>query len=435
MSAPVTAYHTEQFHETDTVVVSSYPIAKYFNSDAFLKSRFYLDWLYRIGEGENTQWGFIGGCDVGSENSLMHKRSFSTLKGLTERYYSDAGLNTLSFIEAILNSPEGSSIDVYVLTSYFSQSDVVRLYWRLEGSSGAYNEIINNSLISHPINEPPRVVSFDAGNNSIPTGVLLEVYAEIENYEGIYKSDTVIISVESHSVDITINFKSLNTIGTVAQGEIEITMSVADKAKIGIGGDAVWYVKFSAIIGVFEGDVLDDNDGAMDLDVYSYYVFNVTLNWYDPNISGSYYLALTDLPSIVNGYNVNWNIINPGREGTVSMNFDNTFELRKSIYGTNTWYMYAYNYDWVEAGGIIPTFNFAMYDGTTFIDNRIVGCYFFTEDYNFPVLGYGDVAEQFTYLRSIGDIPSNVNRVVLLSYNEGLPVGYNYNVNSSQFNF
>lgn len=205
MAAPIEAYHTEELHTTDTVVVNSYPIAKFTDSVAVLKSRFYLDWLLRISEGANEEWGFIGGCTNGSVNANMHSRGVMTFKGGNEVYYIDAGLNTKAKGTSIFSQLEGGALGVNVTPAYYSTSHSIRLFWRLSPSSSPYN-VTSWKPVSHPDGQSIVTTYFGATEFSLPTGVLLEVYAEVQNDEGTTTTTTYEVSIGSDNVpvDVTI---------------------------------------------------------------------------------------------------------------------------------------------------------------------------------------------------------------------------------------
>lgn len=181
------------------------------------KTLFYLDHIHPVQIGA-TVVGFIGACEVGSANYLMHNTArLGNLRKLKElsagdwreyRLFMDGGLNTKALpINAPHNRLEGSAVDVTVRPAVFVAPTTVKLYYRPASVDdtpiGAWT--LGAQRIISTANE--QVVSFGVASDSLPTSNA-EWRFDAENAEGAITSASAFFragTADNQTWDVSFN--------------------------------------------------------------------------------------------------------------------------------------------------------------------------------------------------------------------------------------
>lgn len=215
MAADITKYLPEKLqnykdgsNESTLVAIR----ASEYATEALMKAKFYLDFIFPIKPNLNGVSGFVGGCIVGSPNYAMHNSSrrskFSVHhNGQNYKLYNDAGLNTLAKTE-IVGEPiiykNYIKIRYKVKSAYYVNTDRSAL------NVGGVLEYPNGVV---PQNAEQEYLCEQNTVNLTPYSTVV-VKATVTNAEGIYTS-----------TDMTINIPNiyLKLIGMIYGGSNETT--------------------------------------------------------------------------------------------------------------------------------------------------------------------------------------------------------------------
>src|SRR5690625_4398707 len=188
-------------------------------SEAVLKSRFYLDVLLAVDDvqSEGTVYGFIGGCEVGSENYKMHADARQFYLGGVEGsedyvFFNDGGLNTLAQSGMPNSSLEGTGVVVSIdKPSYHNEVTQANLVYRRTSQQTwhtvQYQGDLSASSYYFPVGDVP-------GGYPIPPNVELEAYMILVNSEGSMVGDKNTFTVQADLIQTLISFTGYEFVGS-----------------------------------------------------------------------------------------------------------------------------------------------------------------------------------------------------------------------------